>query len=208
MAFQIPVTDKKSSSDKYQRIIHAAIKVFSQKGFFHAKVADVARAADVADGTIYLYFKNKDDLLVSIFEHSMDYFIQTASAEIAKVSEPEDKLKCFITLHLESVKKNPNLSQVLQVELRSSSKFMRDYKPEKFFDYLNLLEKIIVEGQEKGVFNRDVNASMVKRSIFGAIDELALEYVLTKKKRYEIEEAATYLSGLLLNGIRSPSGVK
>lgn len=202
MAFQIPVTDKKSSTDKYQRIIHAAIKVFSQKGFFHAKVADVARAADVADGTIYLYFKNKDDLLVSIFEHSMDYFIQTASAEIAKESEPEAKLKCFITLHLESVKKNPNLSQVLQVELRSSSKFMRDYKPEKFFDYLNLLEKIIVEGQEKGVFNRDVNASMVKRSIFGAIDELALEYVLTKKKRYEIEEAATYLSNLLLNGIR------
>jgi TetR/AcrR family fatty acid metabolism transcriptional regulator len=161
----------------------------------------------VADGTIYLYFKNKDDILVSIFEHSMDYFIQTASAEIAKVSEPEDKLKCFITLHLELVKKNPNLSQVLQVELRSSSKFMRDYKPEKFFDYLNLLEKIIVEGQEKGVFNRDINASMVKRSIFGAIDELALEYVLTKKKRYEIEEAATYLSGLLLNGIRSSSGV-
>lgn len=203
MAFEIPVTDKKSASDKYQRIIHAAIKVFSQKGFFHAKVADVARAADVADGTIYLYFKNKDDLLVSIFEHSMDYFIQTASAEIAKVSGPEDKLKRFITLHLESVKKNPNLSQVLQVELRSSSKFMRDYKPEKFFDYLNLLEKIIIEGQEKGAFNRNINASIVKRSIFGAIDELALEYVLTKKKRYEIEEAAAYLSNLLLNGIRS-----
>lgn len=205
MAFQIPVVDKKAASDKYQRIIHAAIKVFSQKGFFHAKVADVAKAADVADGTIYLYFKNKDDLLVSIFEHSIDYFIQTASEELRNVTDPVERLKKFIALHLLSVKKNPNLAQVLQVELRSSSKFMKEYKPEKFFEYLRLLENIIVDGQDKGVFNRSVNAAMIVRSIFGAIDELALEWVLTKKKRYDIEEAANYLSALLLNGIRNPS---
>jgi TetR/AcrR family fatty acid metabolism transcriptional regulator len=202
MAFQIPLVDKKASSEKYQRIIQAAIKVFSQKGFFHAKVADVAKAADVADGTIYLYFKNKDDLLVSIFEHSMDYFIQQTTAELAKLSEPEEKLKTFITFHLQAVKKNPNLAQVLQVELRSSSKFMKEYKPEKFFEYLRLLENIIVEGQEKGVFNGNVNVGMVKRAIFGAVDELALEWVLTKKKRYEIEEATGSLLDLLLKGIR------
>jgi TetR/AcrR family fatty acid metabolism transcriptional regulator len=202
MAFQIPVADKKVASEKYQRIIHAAIKVFSQKGFFHAKVADVAKAADVADGTIYLYFKNKDDLLISIFEHSMDYFIQQANTDLAKATDPEDKLTRFISLHLNEVKKNPNLSQVLQVELRSSTKFMKEYKPEKFFQYTQIIEDIILEGQAAGVFNQTINAAMVKRSIFGAIDELALEWILTKKKRYELEDAAKQLSELLLNGIR------
>lgn len=205
MAFQIPLADKKASSEKYQRIIHAAIKVFSQKGFFHAKVADVAKAADVADGTIYLYFKNKDDLLISIFEHSMDYFIQQAQSELEGVTEPEEKLKRFVLLHLQSVKKNPNLAQVLQVELRSSTKFMQEYQPQKFFEYLKLLETIIEEGQEKGIFNKAIHADMVKRAIFGAVDELALEWVLTKKKRYEIEDAANHLLTLLLNGIRTPS---
>lgn len=203
MSFQIPLADKKVASDKYQRIVHAAIKVFSQKGFFHAKVADVAKAADVADGTIYLYFKNKDDLLISIFEHSMDYFIQQATAELEGVVDPEERLKKFVMLHLQLVKKNPNLAQVLQVELRSSSKFMQEYQPQKFFDYLELLRGIIVAGQEKGVFNRAINADFVKRAIFGAVDELALEWVLTKKKRYEVEDAANHLLDLLLKGIRA-----
>lgn len=203
MSFQIPLADKKVASDKYQRIVHAAIKVFSQKGFFHAKVADVAKAADVADGTIYLYFKNKDDLLISIFEHSMDYFIQQATAELEGVVDPEERLKKFVMLHLQLVKKNPNLAQVLQVELRSSSKFMQEYQPQKFFDYLDLLRGIIVAGQEKGVFNRAINADFVKRAIFGAVDELALEWVLTKKKRYEVEDAANHLLDLLLKGIRT-----
>lgn len=202
MTFQIPLADKKASSEKYQRIINAAIKVFSQKGFFYAKVADVAKAADVADGTIYLYFKNKDDLLVSIFEHSMDYFIQEACKVLEGVEDPAEKLKHFIELHLNLVKKNPNLAQVLQVELRSSSKFMKEYKPEKFFEYLRLMENIIREGQEKGTFTKDIDANMIKRGIFGAIDELALEWILSKKKRYEVEEAAVHLTNLFLKGVR------
>ena len=202
MPFEIVVTDKKTASEKYQRIIYAAIKVFSLKGFFHAKVADVAKAADVADGTIYLYFKNKDDLLVSIFEHSIDYFMAEVTTALKTVADPSEKLKTFIQMHLLLVKKNPNLSQVLQIEARSSSKFMKEYKPEKFFEYLRLIENIIIEGQTKGIFNAKINASVMNRSIFGAIDELALEWILTKKKRFEIEDAALELTDLLLNGIK------
>lgn len=202
MSFEIVVTDKKTASEKYQRIVYAAIKVFSQKGFFHAKVSDVAKAADVADGTIYLYFKNKDDLLVSIFEHSIDYFMAEVTTALKMVTDPGDKLRTFIQMHLLAVKKDPNLSQVLQIEARSSSKFMKEYKPEKFFEYLRLIENIIIEGQNKGVFNRKIHASVMNRSIFGAIDELALEWILTKKKRFEIEEAASDLADLLLNGIK------
>lgn len=201
MTFEIPAIDKKTASDKYQRIIHAAIRVFAEKGFFHAKVADVAHVADVADGTIYLYFKNKDDLLVSIFEHSMDYFIQNAEAKLSKVTDVVEKLRAFVRLHLEMVHELPELAQVLQVELRSSSKFMKEYRPEKFFSYLNILRNILSEGQAAGIFVASIRPDLVKRAIFGAIDELALEWVLTRDKRDEILSSGEDLIEMLLRGI-------
>jgi TetR/AcrR family fatty acid metabolism transcriptional regulator len=123
MSFQIQ-TDKKNTTEKYQRIIEAAIKVFAKKGFYNSKVSDVAEEADVADGTIYLYFKNKDDLLISIFEHSMDFFFQQAKDHLQGIESPSEKLKKFIALHLALVQKNQNLATVIQIELRSSHKFM------------------------------------------------------------------------------------
>lgn len=204
MSVELPITvdENKASPEKYRRIIHAAIKVFAQKGFYNAKVADVARAADVADGTIYLYFKNKDDLLISIFEHSMEHFIRRAGEELAKFASPEEKLGRFIALHLESVRDYPQLSQVLQIELRSSTKFMKEYTPSKFLEYLDLLGGIIESGQSLGAFTRDIDVALVRRSIFGAIDELALDWVLSKRKRYELQEAGRHLAILLLNGIK------
>jgi TetR/AcrR family fatty acid metabolism transcriptional regulator len=201
MAFQMTSEKKAAANEKYHKIIDAAIRVFSQKGFYNSKVSDVARAAEVADGTIYLYFKNKDDLLVSIFEHSMDYFFQQASDELSSLSHPEEKLKRFVDLHLHAVQKNPNLAQVIQIELRSSNKFMKEYKAEKFFQYLKLIEDIIIDGQEKGFFKKTIMPDIAKRAIFGAIDELALEWVLMKKKRYTIQEAAIQLAEIILNGI-------
>lgn len=204
MSLELPilVDESKASPDKYRRIIHAAIKVFAQKGFYNAKVADVARAADVADGTIYLYFKNKDDLLISIFEHSMEHFIRRANEDLGKIQSPEEKLKRFVALHLESVRDYPQLSQVLQVELRSSTKFMKEYTPAKFLEYLDLLGGIIKAGQDLGAFTLEIDVTLVRRSIFGAIDELALDWILSKRKRYELQDAGRHLVNMMLGGIR------
>lgn len=189
-------------NEKYQKIIDAAIKVFAKKGFFHAKVADVAKQADVADGTIYLYFKNKDDLLISIFENSMDNFLSAAKKKIATQESVKDKLKEFLTLHLTLLEKNQKLATVLQLELRSSHKFMTEYKADKFFQYLRLIEELIIEGQQQGLFKPNLNPHIVTRAIFGAVDEIALEWVLMKKKSYVLEEAADQLTQLLFEGIR------
>lgn len=204
MSLELPITvdESKASPDKYRRIIHAAIKVFAQKGFFHAKVADVARAADVADGTIYLYFKNKDDLLISIFEHSMEHFIRRAHEELDPIPAPEERLRRFMDLHLQTVREFPQLSQVLQVELRSSAKFMKEYKATRFLEYLDFLSQIILKGQELGVFTREIDLNLIRRSIFGAIDELALEWVLSKNKNFELCEAGRHLANMILNGIK------
>lgn len=195
------LAEKKGSTDKREKIINAAISIFSEKGFYNSTVADVAHEAQVADGTIYLYFKNKDDLLISIFEHSMDVFIRAARKELKKLTNPKEKLREFVTLHLKLVQKNQDLAQVIQIELRQSSKFMKEYANEKFFEYLNIVQEILEEGQQKGCFRKSANPVVLKRTIFGAVDEMALEWVLMKRKRYSMEEAAEQLCGMFIDGL-------
>lgn len=195
------INAEKMGSEKYQKIIQAATKVFAEKGFYNSKVSDVAKEAQVADGTIYLYFKNKDDLLISIFEDSMDHFTASVQEEMSLAQGPVDRLKRFIRLHLELVREHPETAQVLQIELRQSSKFMKEYAASKFKDYLDIISKILEEGQGQGHFKKDINPQIVKRAIFGAIDEMALEWVLMKKKKYSVDEVAQQLSTMFIDGL-------
>lgn len=197
------LSNKKNTEDKRSKIIEAAIVVFSQRGFYNSTVADVAREANVADGTIYLYFKNKEDLLISIFEHSIDFFIQAGLKEIDKLSDPVEKLRRFVSLHLRLVQKNQDLAQVIQIELRQSSKFMKEYRNEKFFEYLDIVQSILEEGQKVNVFRENINPTILKRAIFGAVDEMALEWILMKKKRYSMSDASDQLCDLITEGLAS-----
>lgn len=197
-----PAQKKESeASAKSLRILDAAMRVFARKGFYNSTIADVAKAAEVAEGTIYLYFKNKDDLLISIFEHSMDLFIVEAQKELEGVTDPKEKLKKFIALHLRLVQKNPELAQVLQIELRQSSKFMKEYEGGKFSEYLNVVRSILEEGQEKGIFRKDIEPRILRRAIFGCVDELALEWLLMTKKKYSLEACAEQVGDLFVRGI-------
>lgn len=193
--------EKRGLIDKREKIRQAAVSVFAQNGFYNSTVADVARAADVADGTIYLYFKNKDDLLISIFEHSMDLFIGAARDQLQASLAPAEQLKKFVALHLKLVAEHQDLAQVIQIELRQSSKFMKEYANEKFFEYLNIVQSIIEEGQRTGVFKKSANPAILKRAFFGAVDEIASEWVLMKRKRYTMIEAVEQLSSVVMNGL-------
>ena len=193
--------ETKEKTDKALRIKEAATRVFSKKGFYNSTIADVAKVAEVAEGTIYLYFKNKDDLLISIFEGSMDYFIQVVTSELEPEKDPREKLRKFINLHLKLVEKNPDLAQVLQIELRQSSKFMKEYDGGKFGEYLNVVRTILEEGREQGVFRQDIEPRILRRTIFGAVDEMALDWLLMPKKKYSLEVCAQQLSDLFLKGI-------
>lgn len=183
--------------------MEAATRVFAKKGFYNATISDIAKVAEVAEGTIYLYFKNKDDLLISIFEHSMDLFIQEANKEIQNATDPKEKLKRFLALHLRLVQENPDLAQVLQIELRQSSKFMQEYEGGKFADYLNVVRLILEEGQAQGIFRADLEPRVLRRAIFGAVDELALEWLLMKKKKYSLETCANQISEMFIRGIKN-----
>ena len=201
---------KNKHNEKYHRIIKAATKIFAKKGFFKAKVSDIAKEAQVADGTIYLYFENKDDILISLFEEQMQLVLENMRQQLSKEDDAVKKIESFALTHLKLIESNKNVAEIIQVELRQSTKFMKEYKNERFMEYLNLIADIIEEGQKKGVFNKAIIPDIAKRAFFGALDEMSRFWVLSSRKKYDIETAAEQISGYFLNGFMNytPSPLK
>ena len=191
---------KNKHNEKYHRIIKAATKIFAKKGFFKAKVSDIAKEAQVADGTIYLYFENKDDILISLFEEQMQLVLENMRQQLSEEEDAVKKIERFAVTHLKLIESNKNVAEIIQVELRQSTKFMKEYKNERFMEYLNLIADIIEEGQKQGVFNKAIIPDIAKRAFFGALDEMSRFWVLSSRKKYDIETAAEQISNYFLNG--------
>lgn len=192
---------KEKKNDKHQRIIQAATKIIAQKGFFQAKVSDIAREAKVADGTIYNYFENKDDILISLFEKQMQYILDYMEDQVSAEKDTKRKLEIFALVHLKFIEKNIDIAEIIQVEVRQSGRFMKEYKNKKFAEYLDIIGDIILEGQEKGIFKKEIIPAIAKRAFFGALDEISRVWVLSSNKRYDIETAAGQISDYFLNGL-------
>jgi len=197
---------KNKNKDKHRRIINAATKIFAQKGFFKAKVSDIAKEAQVADGTIYLYFENKDDILISLFEEQMNQVLEDMKTQVLNEKDAIKKIEKFAFNHLKMMELNKNMAEIIQVELRQSTKFMKEYKNEKFHQYLNLIGDIIKEGQAEGLFKADIIPGIAKRAFFGALDEMSRFWVLSSRKKYDIETAAKQISDYFLRGLINNSG--
>lgn len=179
---ELPTTEDRGRHIKRETILRAAARVFARSGYFNAKVADVARAAGVADGTVYLYFKNKDDLLTSIFSWAMGQFLERARAELAEATEPHEQLRRFVHLHFALLEQEPDIAIVFQIELRQSTKFMEQFSTTYLAEYLQMLRGIIQEGQSKGVFRAQLNAKLIAKLLFGMLDEMATNWVLSHKQ--------------------------
>ena len=195
-------TSQRKSNGKYEAILRAAIKVFAGSGFFNSKVADVASEAGVADGTVYLYFKNKDDILASIFNHYMDNALAAGRANLAEIRDPIEKLRRIVHAHLEGLGRDRNLAIVFQVELRSSTKFMEQFSATKVTEYLELIREVIEEGQRRGVFRSGINTKIAAKVLFGALDEMATNWVLSHK-RYSLVSTAEPVLDVFLHGVAS-----
>jgi TetR/AcrR family fatty acid metabolism transcriptional regulator len=193
-----PVTGKKDA------ILRAAIDVFAERGFFNAQVADVARAAGVAAGTVYLYFQSKDDILASIFERTMREAFAEGRTALADVRDPSDRLRAFARLHLARFGRDRNLAIVFQVELRHSIKFMERLSSSLLRDYLGQIRATIVDGQRSGIFREDINATAAAKMFFGALDEMATNWVLSRR-RYALADDADQVAELFLTGARRKS---
>jgi TetR/AcrR family fatty acid metabolism transcriptional regulator len=187
---------------KRDAILRAAIDVFADRGFFSAQVADIARAAGVAAGTVYLYFKSKDDLLVSIFDRSMREGLTLGRAAVADLDDPRERLRRLARAHLARLGGDRNLAIVFQVELRQSTKFMERFSATLLRDYLGLIRDAIADGQRAGIFRSDIKATVAAKIFFGALDEMATNWILSRR-RYALEADADTVVELFVNGARA-----
>ncbi|PYR93234.1 MAG: TetR family transcriptional regulator [Acidobacteria bacterium] len=168
--------------DKRDAILRAATDVFASRGFFNAQVADVARAAGVAAGTVYLYFRSKDDLLVSIFDRTMREWIEEGRASVAPIKDPVERLRAIARVHLGRMGRDRSLAVVFQVELRQSTKFMERFSATALREYLGIIREVIVEGQATGAFRREINPTLAAKLFFGGLDEMATNWILSARR--------------------------
>ena len=187
-------------ADKREAILRAAVKVFARKGYFNSKVADVASEAGIADGTVYLYFKSKDEILHSVFDQAMAAFIDEGKKELAEIEGAEDRLRRIAELHLERLGADRDLAVVFQVELRGSIKFMQEFSAAGFADYLDIIRQTIEDGQRAGVFRDDIKPIIAAKILYGALDEMVTNWILSKKK-YDLPPMSSEVLKALLGGL-------
>jgi len=185
---------------KRHRILRAAIDVFAQSGYFNAKVSEIAKAAGVADGTIYLYFDGKEDLLTTIFREHTRSYLQSLERDMAPVRRAEDRIRIAIRHHLETLGRDRSLAIVAQVELRHSLKFMSLLSHQEVGDYLGILRNVVEQGQSDGTFRRNLHPQLVAKAIFGVLDEMVTSWVLSEKE-YALGDQAEQVADLILNGL-------
>ena len=196
-----PQAAKARAGDKRPRILEAAVRVFAKNGFYATRVSDVAKAAGVADGTIYLYFKSKDELLLSLFEDRVEKLLSYMREELPKLHGPQAKLRRIIELQLGLLEGERDLAEVLTVILRQSTKLLKEYAAPKFMAYLETIASIVSEGQSAGVFRTDVPPLLVARATWGALDGIALTWALGRAERGALSRAAVQLADMTLRGL-------
>ena len=196
----MPPRSAQEREDKRSRILEAAVQAFSQNGYHATRMSDIAKAADVADGTVYLYFAGKEELLSTIFEDRMSRFLQVGRAELARIDGALAKLRRVVELHLEDLGHNPELTTVFQIELRHSSRFMELYSRGQLRDYFQLIAEILDEGQREGEIRAGLDTWFATKCIFGILDEAATNWVLSRKN-YRLHTVVPQILDFVMKGL-------
>ena len=192
--------DPQRGNDKRERILAAAERVFARRGFFAARVSEIAKDAGVADGTIYLYFDGKEDLLITIFREHTRSYLRSLEQQMANINPAEDRLRTAVRHHLETLGRDRSLAVVSPVELRHRLKFMSLFSQQEVRDYLNVIRKIVEHGQESGAFRRNVHPQLAAKAIFGVLDEMVTSWILSEKD-YDLGAQSEQVADLILTGL-------
>ena len=192
---------RRRSRDKRDRILKAAVKVFAKNGFHATRVSEVAKAAGVADGTIYLYFKSKEELLVSLFEDRVSKLLTFMRESLPKTEGAPQRLRAVIDMQLGLLEGERDLAEVITVIIRQSTRLMKEFAAPQFLAYLDAIAKIVQDGQASGDFRTDVSPHIAARAIFGALDGITLTWALGRAEQGALGRAATQLSDVLLRGL-------
>src|SRR5467141_2818201 len=190
--------------DKPQQIIDAAIRVFARNGYYNSRVSDIAREAGIASGTIYLYFRTKDEILVTLFREKMAEWVASVRREIAAERDPVAKIRKIVALHFRVLEESPDLAEVVQVELRQGQKFFRGASAQEIGAYFALIGSVREEGVAEGRFRSGLPVKVATKILFGAMDQMATSWVLGKRG-YQLVDTADAVAQIFLQGIASTS---
>ena len=190
--------------DKPQQIIEAAVRVFARKGYYNSRVSDIAREAGIAAGTIYLYFKTKDDILVTLFRDKMADFVGVLRKAIAGEADAASKIRRLVSLHFRILEESPDLAEVVQVELRQGQKFFRGASSQEIGAYFALIGSVLEEGVAEGRFRSGLPVKVATKMLFGAMDQMATSWVLGKRG-YHLVDTADTVAEIFLQGVAAPT---
>ena len=195
------ITERKEA--KRERILDAAVLEIARRGYYGTTVSAIARRAGVADGTIYLYFKNKEDVLVSIFERAMQQFNDQARRIMEEGGAgAEDKLRRIVALHLSLLGEDRDLAVIFQVEFRHTLHILERLSRTRIREYLALIARVLEQGKDEGVFKSDLDALFAAKVVFGILDEMATDWVLSRKNT-RLASRSDPVNDLLLGGLRA-----
>ena len=189
-----------SGNEKYQRILEAAVEVIAENGYFNSPVSAIAARAGVADGTIYLYFKSKDDVLRTAIDANFNRFHERVVERFKTLHDPREQLEFIAELHLESGTVNRSMAILMQTEVRQSAKFIAEFSHHHLVKYIQVVREVVRRGQAEGGFRKDISDGIVAHCMFGAIDELLSSAVFTGRV-YDAKTTAAQVIDVLLNGV-------
>ncbi|MCK4378214.1 MAG: TetR/AcrR family transcriptional regulator [Deltaproteobacteria bacterium] len=201
MNSKVPVEPRKR--EKYMAIIDAALEVFAEYGYHNCQVAKIARQAGIADGTIYLYFANKEDVLVSVFREKMSEYIRQLKVLLQNYDTAVDKLSALVHYHFNYLEKNHSLANFLQIQLRQSDTYIRAGISVLLKQYYQLIETLVEEGKQQGSINPRINTKVAREVIFGSMDEIVSCWVFSSRK-YSLSKNADDVLVILKNGLAVP----
>jgi TetR/AcrR family fatty acid metabolism transcriptional regulator len=188
------------AGEKYQRILDAAVEVIAENGYFHSPISAIAARAGVADGTIYLYFKSKDDVLRTAIDTTFGRFYQAVEEQFRTMHDPREQLEYIARVHLESSVINRSMAILMQTEMRQSAKFIAEFSHKHLVRYISVVREVVRRGQQSGIFRQDISDGVVAHCMFGAIDELLSSAVFTNRE-YDAKTTAAQVVDVLLHGI-------
>jgi len=191
-------------NDKKNKIIDAAEAIFSEKGFAKTKVQEIARSAQVAEGSIYDYFKNKEDLLLSIpLRRFQDHI--NALPETFNIKSPMRKLRRLINYHFGLYLNNRNFLRVFLLDIQLNKRFYDSKAFNLFQTYLNTFENIIAEGKDEGSFRTDISTRVFRNMFLGAFSHMALRWLIVgTENKYDKLREIKHLTDLLSTAIATP----
>lgn len=189
----------KRTKPKYKQIVDAAVIVIAENGYHQAQVSKIAKEAGVADGTIYLYFKNKEDILISVFREKMAIFIENIKEILKKDLPIAEKLQLVVENHFRILEEDHHLAIVTQLELRQSNKDLRLQINNVLKEYTVLLDTLLEEGVEKGELSPELDLRLARQMLFGTMDETITSWVMNEQK-FDLVSLAPQVSNMLLHG--------